>query len=213
MSSWKVLEGKKVAVLTETEFIGGEIDYYRHCFPLLGAEVHFMAHLWGEKSRTLVSDVTDPIDPMSELRTMTVDIEVADRDPDDYDLVIQCANYTAVRLREIPPMGSHGSVEETRSAPAVKFFAEAMRNKRVVKGAMCHALWILTPYPELLRDRKVICHTVVLADIHNAGATYAPNEKEVVVDDDLVTARSFANMAPYFEAMVDQVAARSAGRG
>lgn len=209
MSPWKVLEGKKVAVLTETEFIAGEVDYYRHCFPLLGAEVHFMAHLWGEPSRTLVSDVTNPQDPLAELRTMTVDIEVAEQDPNDYDIVIQCANYTAVRLREIPPMGSHGSVEETRAAPAVRFFAQAMRNKHIVKGAMCHALWILTPYPELLRDRRVICHTVVLADIHNAGAIYAPNQAEVVVDDDLVTARSFANMEAYFETIVDQVLVRS----
>jgi protease I len=73
---------------------------------------------------------------------------------------------------------------------------------------MCHGLWILTPCPELLKDRKVICHTVVLSDIHNAGAIYAPNEKEVVVDDDLVTARSAANLVDYFDALVEAALSR-----
>jgi protease I len=201
--SWKVLEGKRVAVLVETEFVPKEVDYYRHCFPLLGAQVDFMTHLWGEKSRKLVSDITNADDPMSEIRTMTVDIEVADRDPNDYDIVICCANYVAVRLREIPPMGSHGSIRELDNPPAVHFFAEAMKNKSIVKGALCHALWILTPTPELLKERRVICHTVVLADVHNAGAIYAPNREEIVVDGDLVTGRSAANVEAYVDALVE----------
>ena len=200
--SWKPLTGKKVAVLTEHEFIPEEMDYYRIGFQVLGAEVEFLTSLWGNPDRTLVADVTDPVVP----RTMKVTIDVASCRADDYDIVIQAANYTAVRLREIPPMGSFGSPEETRKAPAVRFFADAMRNKQIIKGAMCHGLWILTPYPELLKGRRVICHTVVLADIHNAGATYVP--EYVVVDDDLVTARSAANLKEYFEALVNAALAR-----
>lgn len=208
--SWKPLAGKKVAVLTETEFIPEEMDHYRIGFGVLGAEVEFLSLLWGQPSRTLIADVTDPINPVTHLRTMTVNIDVANRKATDYAIVIQAANYTAVRLREIPPMGSFGSVEETRNAPAVAFFADAMHDKRIVKGAMCHGLWILTPCPELLKDRKVICHTVVLSDIHNAGAIYAPNESEVVVDDDLVTARSAANLTDYFDALVEAALSRCA---
>jgi len=200
--SWKPLTGKKVAVLTEHEFIPEEMDYYRIGFQVLGAEVEFLTSLWGNPDRTLVADVTDPVVP----RTMKVTIDVASCRADDYAIVIQAANYTAVRLREIPPMGSFGSPEETRKAPAVRFFADAMRNKQIIKGAMCHGLWILTPYPELLKGRRVICHTVVLADIHNAGATYVP--EYVVVDDDLVTARSAANLKEYFEALVNAALAR-----
>lgn len=204
--SERKLEGKKVLVLTETEFIPGEMNYYRDNFPKLGARVDFACHLWGDKSRTLVSDVTEP---GQQSETMVVTLEVADLKADDYDIVIQAANYTAVRLREIPPMHSHGSVAETRTAPAVKLFAQAMRNKRIVKGAMCHGLWILTPCPELLVGRRVMCHTVVLADIYNAGATYVSDQGEVIVDDDLVTARSFANMGDYFAALVSTAAQRA----
>lgn len=66
------------------------------------------------------------------------------------------------------------------------------------------------PSPELLIGRRVICHTVVLADIHNAGAVYVPDEGEVIVDDDLVTARSFANVEGYFWAIVAAAGERQA---
>ena len=201
----KVLKGKKVAVLVETEYIPMEINYYKTMFPLLGAEVDFLTYLWGKRERILVSDVTEPGE-MSQ--TMTVDKEVADYNAADYDIVIMAANYCAVRLREIPPMGSLGAPELTRTAPAVEFFAKAMKNKKIIKGAMCHALWILTPVPELLKNRRVICHTVVLADIYNAGAIFVPDEKQYVIDDDLVTARSAANLTEFFNAIVEQTANR-----
>jgi len=113
------------------------------------------------------------------------------------------ANYCAIRLREIPPMGNIGSPEELQRPPAVQFYKKAMANKRIIKGALCHGLWILTPCPEVLKGRKVICHTVVLADIVNAGATFVPNQGYVVVDNDLVTARSAANLKEYFNTIVE----------
>ena len=203
------LKGARVAVLTETEFIPKEMDYYRDELARLGARVDFATNLRGKPSRVLVSDVTEPDTPT---KTMTVSLEVANLRVGDYDIVLQAANYTAIRLREIPPMGSHGSVKATREVPAVRFFADAMRDKRIVKGALCHGLWILTPYPELLRGRRVMCHTVVLADVHNAGATYVPDEGEVIVDGDLVTARSSANLKEYVQAIVDNIASRRDGR-
>jgi len=203
------LKGARVAVLTETEFIPEEMDYYRDELARLGARVDFATNLWGKPSRVLVSDVTEPDTPT---KTMTVSLDVANLRVGDYDIVLQAANYTAIRLREIPPMGSHGSVKATREVPAVRFFADAMRDKRIVKGALCHGLWILTPYPELLRGRRVMCHTVVLADVHNAGATYVPDEGEVIVDGDLVTARSSANLKEYVQAIVDNIASRRDGR-
>jgi len=199
------IDGVRVAVLTETEFIPKEMNYYAEHFPRLGATVDFATNLWGQPSRVIVADVTNAGEMP---QTMTVNLDVGALRCSDYDIVIQAANYTAVRLREIPPMGSHGSIEAMREVPAVKFYADAMRDKRIVKGALCHGLWILTPCPELLRGRKVMCHTVVLADIHNAGAIYMPNGPEVIVDDDLVTGRSSANLADYFQALVATAAKR-----
>jgi protease I len=101
------------------------------------------------------------------------------------------------------PMGSLAGVDELRTAPAVRFFAAAMMNPNIVKGALCHALWLLTPVPELLKGRKVICHTVVLADIYNAGGIYIPDPSHVVVDKDLVTGRSLADVQLYQEKIVE----------
>lgn len=197
--SYKVLEGKKVAVLTETEYIHSELEHYRVGFTALGAEVDFLSYLWGESSRTIVSDVDGPGKP---IYSMEITKDVKDYDPNDYDIVLMSANYCSVRLREIPPMGSLGSIEELQTPPAVQFFKAAMENQRIVKGALCHGLWILTPCPEILTGRHVICHTVVLADIHNAGAIYVPDESHVVVDNDLVTARSAADIDRYFDTIV-----------
>lgn len=198
----KTLEGKKVAVLVETEYIHDEISYYQTQFPLLGAKVDLLSYLWGEPQKEFICDIDNPARPVRDIHTLIVNKCVSKTNPDNYDIVIMAANYCAVRLREIPPMGSIGSPKLIATAPAVKFFAKAMKNKKIVKGAMCHALWILTPRPDLLKGRKVICHTVVLSDIVNAGATFVPDPKLVVIDDDLVTARSAANLEDYFNAIV-----------
>ncbi len=195
----KVLQGKKVAVLVETEYIAQEVAYYKSFFTAQGAEVDFMTYLLGKPERTIVSDVTEV---GQEVETMLVKKEIADCNPNDYAIVITAANYVACRLREIPPMGSLGSTELLRSPAAVRFMAGAMMNPQIVKGALCHALWILTPVPELLRGRKVICHTVVLADVYNAGGIYVPDESHVVVDRDLVTGRSAQDLKLYCDTLL-----------
>lgn len=196
----KILEGKKVAVLVETEYIPEEVNYYQEFFTKHGAQVDFLTYLWGAPERVLVSDV-DSVD--KPLQSMLVKNEVADANPNDYAIVLCAANYVACRLREIPPMGSLADPSLLRSPAAVRFMASAMMNPQIVKGALCHALWILTPVPELLRGRKVICHTVVLADVVNAGGIYVPDETHVVVDHDLVTGRSAADLELYTETILE----------
>lgn len=205
----QVLKGKKIAVLLETEYIADEIAYYQSHFAALGAQVDLMSYLWGEKSKRFVCDIDSPDRPVKDIHTIEVDIDVTEVSVDDYAAVLMAANYCAVRLREIPPMHSLGSCELTRMAPAVQFYGAAMSRPNIVKGALCHALWILTPLPELFQGRKVICHTVVLADICNAGATFVPAEEEVVVDDDLVTGRSAKNLVAYCDAIVETILAKN----
>ena len=195
----KVLSGKKVAVLVETEYIPQEVAYYKEFFTSYGAEVDFMTYLWGDTERVIVSDVTEK-GQMPE--SMLVKKEIADCNPNDYVIVLTAANYVACRLREIPPMGSLGNTDLLRSPAAVRLMWSAMMNPQIVKGALCHSLWILTPVPELLKGRKVICHTVVLADVYNAGAVYVPDETHVVVDRDLVTGRSAADLKLYCDTLL-----------
>lgn len=194
-----LLKGKKVAVLVETEYIPEEINFYQTFFSKQGAQVDFLTYLWGRPDRVLVSDVDNET---KELQKMTVKREVSNANPNDYAIVLCAANYVACRLREVPPMGSLADADLVRSPGAVRFMAGAMMNPQIVKGALCHALWILTPVPELLKGRRVICHTVVLADVLNAGAVYVPEPSHVVVDWDLVTARSAGDLELYGETLV-----------
>lgn len=193
------LVGKKVAVLVESEYIPEEIRYYKDFFSQHGAQVDFMTYLLGKSERTIVSDADSPD---KQIETMVVTKEIAEANPNDYAIVLTAANYVAARLREIPPMGCLADASQVRSPAAVRFMASAMMNPQIVKGALCHALWILTPMPELLKERKVICHTVVLADVINAGAIYIPDKSHVVIDRDLVTARSAADKEAYCDSIL-----------
>ncbi len=201
-----VLDGKRVAVLVETEYIPEEIAAYQRVFAERGATVDLISRLWGQPEATFVSDIDKP---GKDLETLTVTVDLESVQVEDYDAIIMAANYTSVRLRYFePPDGADGNWSElVRSSPAVQFFAKAMETPSVVKGALCHGLWILTPCPELLRGRHVTCHRVVLADILNAGANYDP--APVVVDGDLVTGDSGANVLPFIDAISDQLAAES----
>lgn len=202
------LGGKKIAVLLESEFIPEEIEAYQKRFSELKATVHLMSRLWGNPSVHFFSDEDTGNTP----RTIEVNIDFQHVDVNDYAAVIMSANYTSVRLRYFQPSpGIPISGEQVRTSPAVQFYAKAMANPKIVKGALCHGLWIVTPMPELLRERRVICHEVVLADIINAGAVYVPSPSGVVVDSDLVTARSKHEVEPFIDAITEQIQQISLG--
>lgn len=196
------LGGKKIAILLESEFIPEEIEAYQKRFSDLQATVHLMSRLWNQPSVRFFSDEDTGNTP----RTIDVNIDFQNVDVNDYAAVIMTANYTSVRLRYFePPTGQPISAEQVRTSPAVQFYAKAMANPRIIKGALCHGLWILTPMPELLKDRQVICHEVVLADIINAGAVYTTSPTGVVVDGDLVTGRSKHEVEPFIDAITEQI--------
>jgi protease I len=199
----KMLAGKKIAVLVETEYIPEEIAAYQTRFSKLGATVDFMSRLWGQPSVTFMSDV-DELGESSQQLVVNLDFQKANLD--EYAAVIMPANYTSVRLRYFePPEGQPISPEQTRTAPAVQFFAKAMANPKLIKGLLCHGLWLLTPMPELLKGRRIICHEVILADIVNAGAVYVPSSTNIVVDRDLVTGRSGRDVNAFIDAIANQI--------
>ncbi len=205
----RALEGKKIAVLVETEYIPAEIAAYQKRFSELGATVHLMSRLWGNDTAHFVSDV-DAVG--KKLEYLDVNIDFQHVDINDYAAVIMAANYTSVRLRYFEPTEGYPiSPEQTRTAPAVQFFAQAMANRKIIKGLLCHGLWLLTPMPELLKGRRVICHQVVLADITNAGAIYVPSPTNIVVDGDLITGHSGHDVDAFIDAIAHQSTFASQG--
>ncbi|MBF0182432.1 MAG: DJ-1/PfpI family protein [Magnetococcales bacterium] len=224
----KPLTGRKVAVIVEHKFIPEEIAAYRDCFTLLGASVDFISRLYyGDykpgspywRQAVFYSDV-DPTDmepwQSPELCRMNDDMDPTKINLDEYDALIQSANYTSVRLRYTEVTDAADARSFVQSAPMVRLFAEAMKRKDLVKGALCHGLWTLTPHPELLKGRRVTCHTVVMADILNCGAEVVFEENgdgkrtpaRVVADGDLVTGFSKHEVLPFIDAIAAGIIAR-----
>lgn len=63
----KILKGKKVAVLVETEYIPEEVNHYQKFFTEQGAQVDFLTYLWGAPERVLVSDVDSVEKPLQSM--------------------------------------------------------------------------------------------------------------------------------------------------
>jgi len=224
-----ILAKKKIAVFVEHKFIPDEIEAYRVGFTVLGAEVEFVSRLWyvdyQPKSKWFYSDV-DPIDDQPwetpHRLEVTRDVSYVDTHLEEYAAIIMSANYTSVRLRwDNLPKSALGQLTPAdikafdartyvQQPPVVKLFAKAMQNKCIVKGALCHGLWVLTPHPKLLNGRTVICHSVIMADVLNAGANVVLTTDGVVVDDDLVTGFSKHEAVPFVLAVARQIVTLSA---
>lgn len=221
----KPLEGKKIGVIVESKFIPEEIQAYQDCFTMLGAEVKLLSRIYyGDyrpgnpywKPPLFIADV-DPSDqePWQGPQTITVPDEndISNVNLDEYSAIIMTANYVSVRLRYPDDATISDPLELVRSAPVPRFFADAMKRPQLVKGALCHGLWILTPYRELLNKRRVTCHTVVMADILNAGADVVFEKTDggrmqpsrVVVDRDLVTGFSKHEVIPFIQAITEKI--------
>ena len=175
------LDKKKIGVLVENLYIPKEIKAYQNTFEAMGAEVQLMSRLWGNSEMKFISD---PNGKAEDTDYLVVKNDFDSIRVEEYAAIIAAANYVSVRLRYFKPP------EQPEDAPAVRFFARAMGLKNIIKGALCHGLWILTPRPHLLRGRHITCHEVVRADILNAGAFFTDSPDNVLVDDDLVTGHS-----------------------
>jgi protease I len=169
------LTGKKIAILMEGDWYEPEIWYYRLRFAEEGAEVHFLTRMWGQESLTFLGhEFRAPFEVRESFEGLDDD---ALR---NYAAVIVPAGMVADRLRYTEDID--------RLPPAVEFLKRAFAEKSIIKGIICHGLWLAAPAPELVRGRRLVVHNNLLGDARNMGAVYV--NEDVVVDGDLVTARS-----------------------
>ena len=76
----------------------------------------------------------------------------------------------------------------TKLPPATEFLIRAFAEPSILKGIICHGMWLVAPAPELVRGRPVVAHNNLHGDVVNMGAIYT--DEDVVVDGDLVTGRT-----------------------
>lgn len=169
------LESNKIGILIENRFIDHEIIYYSKRFEEEGLHTEFLTRLWGQERLTFKG-----IELGME---MTVEKSFENIDEEklrEYAAVIVPAGYVADMLRYSEKPGD--------IAPACQFMIRAMKDKSLIKAAICHSLWIFDPIPDVIRGRKVTCHNNVIGSVKNTGAIYL--DQDIVIDEDLITART-----------------------
>ncbi len=169
------LQGKKVAILMESDFYEKEIFYYEHRFPEEGIELHFLTRLWGQDSLTFTGhEYKVPFECHESFEN------IDDKALRNYSAIIVPSAMVSDRLRY--------TEDVSKLPPATEFLKRAFAEKGIIKGIICHGLWLVAPAPELVDGRKVVVHNNLIGDARNMGAIYT--DQDVVVDDDLITART-----------------------
>ena len=188
------LAGHKIGILVESDFYEHEIWYYSYRFPEEGAEVHFLTRLWGQPSLTFTGH---------EYKAPFVCTESFEHMDDEtlrsYSAIIVPSAMVSDRLRYTEDLNV--------LPPATEFMSRAFAEPGVVKGIICHGLWIMSRVPELVRGRKMVCHPNLYGDAVNMGVQYV--DADVVVDGDLVSGRSGAQAGLFAREIIEQVGVRT----
>ncbi|WP_269084238.1 DJ-1/PfpI family protein [Streptacidiphilus carbonis] len=188
------LHGQKIAVLMESDFYEPEILYYQRRFAEEGAEVHFLTRLWGNQQITFTGH--------EHRMPFTVEESFEELDEyalKDYSAVIVPSGIVADRLRY--------TEDPAVLPPATALLRRAFADPAIVKGIICHGMWLVAPVPQVIRGRRAVVHNNLLGDLKNMGGVYV--DEDVVVDADLVTARTGNHCHLFARTIIDELVQRS----
>ena len=115
---------------------------------------------------------------------VVVDKALRDVDPNEYDILILPGGKAPAKLRK----------EEAAIGIAQDFM---LRNKPV--AAICHGPQILIT-AGVLQGRRATCYRSVAEELNESGALY--EDKDVVVDDKLVTSRQPSDLPAFMREIV-----------
>jgi protease I len=184
------LKGRKIGVLIESDFYEHEIWYYHYRFAEEGADLRFLSRLWGQKSITFKGhEYHAPFECTESFESMT------DETLNSYSALIVPSGMVSDRLRFTEDL--------KKTPPATDFLARAFAQKKILKGLICHALWLVAPRADLVKDRRLVCHNNLLGDARAYGATFV--DEDVVVDDDLITGRSGAHAHLFAQKIIERL--------
>jgi protease I len=191
MNNYLPLQGKKIGILIEADFYEKEIFYYEHRFPEEGLEVHWLSRLWGQPGLTFAGhEYKAPFYCHESFEGMS------DEELRSYSAIIVPSAFVSDRLRYTEDL--------SKLAPAVQFIQRAFAEPGILKGIICHGMWLVSPLPELVRGRQVVAHPNLYSDVRNMGAIYT--DQDVVVDGDLVTARTGAHCHQFARKIIELLA-------
>jgi protease I len=159
----KNLQTKKVAVLVTGGFEEAELIEPTKALREAGASVE------------IVSQKREPIQAFQHHRpSIKIDVDKTfdQVSPDDYDAVL------------LP--GGALNADGIRTDSNAQRFVQRMNEERKPMAVICHAPWLLVS-AGLAKGRTLTSWPTIVDDLRNAGAQWV--DREVVVDDNLVTSR------------------------
>ena len=174
------LNNKKVAILTDHGFEEIELTSPKDALEKEGATVHIISMQKG-KVKAWNHDHWSI--------ELPVDMQLDNVSPENYDALV------------IP--GGVINPDQMRRHPAYINFAQHFLETGKPVAAICHGPQLLIE-TGMLSGREMTSFPSIKTDIINAGASW--HDKEVVVDNGLVTSRSPADLEAFNQKMIEEIA-------
>ena len=190
---------KKIGILIEGDYYENEIIYYNLRFAEEGFEVYYLSRLWGNPGHVMAGGFKGHEYRISFKEMITDNVrsfeKLSDADIKAFAAIIVPAGMVADRLRYTEDIN--------KIPPASLFLKKIFQEKNVIKGIICHGMWLAAPVPEIIRGRKAVVHNNLLGDLKNMGGIYV--DSDVVVDNDLVTARTGGHCHLFARAIIEHI--------
>ncbi|CAN5733841.1 type 1 glutamine amidotransferase domain-containing protein [soil metagenome] len=174
------LKGRNVAILVANGFEEVELTEPLRALQEAGATVE------------IVSPETDSVRGWAETdwgNEIRVDRALSDANADDYDALML-------------PGGVMNPDHLRKNDDAVRF-TRAFFDAGKPVAAICHAPWLLVE-ADVVRGRELTSYESIRTDLRNAGAKWV--DREVVVDNGMVTSRSPDDLPAFNRKMIEEFA-------
>jgi protease I len=173
------LKGKRVAILVAKGYEQVELTEPKRALEEAGAAIAIVSP---EQGRVRGWNMTDWG------RSIRVDVPLDEADASHFDALML-------------PGGVMNPDHLRRNKKAVEFVTQFFEEGKPV-GAICHAPWTLIE-AGVVEGRTMTSYPSVRTDLENAGAKWV--DKEVVIDNGLITSRSPKDLAAFCPALVDEI--------
>ncbi len=174
------LQGKRVAILATDGFEQSELFKPKQALEDAGAKVSIVSLKAGEIKGWNENDWGD---------TVTVDLTIEQAKAEDFDAL------------QLP--GGVMNPDKLRVNEKAVAFVKAFFDTGKPVAAICHAAWTLIN-AEVVEGREMTSYPPLQKDLENAGAKWV--DKEVVVDNGLITSRNPNDIPAFNKKMIEEFA-------
>ena len=173
------VKGKKVAILTENGFEESELTSPKKALEEAGATVHIISPQ---------KDIVKAWNHDHWSIELPVDVNLSDANPEDYDMLV------------VP--GGVMNPDKMRINKDCVAFAQHFLEQGKPLAAICHGPWLLIE-TGMISTRILTSYPSIKSDLINAGAQW--EDKEVVVDNGLVTSRSPKDLEAFNKKVIEEL--------